>query len=348
MNDGRLRGRGAALGLLGMVALCMSSGCFAARALGRSSVQLLKSPAPVQRAATPIVADARLAVTWIGHASMLVQIDDKVILTDPVFSTTVGQISKRVVQPGVLPEQLSKVDAVLISHMHFDHLSLGSLDAIEDKVERLFVPPGGVVYIPDYRFDVRELESWEDFEDHDGLRITAVPVRHVGFRYGVDAAWMTRSFTGYVVEYHGISVYCAGDTAYDGDAFRATHEHFPRLDLALLPIGPAQPREYMRHTHVDGKEAVQAFIDLGARHMLAMHYDTFINSTDAPGDATRLLAEAVAARNVDPARVHMIPIGKPTTFIAKEPEPVEEPSAPASDDEGDDDTGLSSDDDLGD
>ncbi len=96
---------------------------------------------------------------------------------------------------------------------------------------------------------------------------------------------MTESFTGYVVEYHGITVYFGGDTAYDRDDFVKTRARFPSIDLALLPIAPVGPREFMESKHVDPAEAVQAFLNLGARRMMAIHFDTFINSTDTFGEA---------------------------------------------------------------
>src|SRR5262245_3188738 len=169
----------------------------------------------------PYRPDARLAVLWVGHATVLIQLDDKLILTDPVFTDTVGQASKRIVEPGLDPSDPPPVDAVVISHMHFDHLSLGSLSMIEPKIRALLVPQGGLVYVPNYTFDTIEVPTWTSWS-HGDLRITSVPVRHSGYRYGADAAWMTTSFTGYVIEYHGLSVYFGGDTAYQRAHFEDT------------------------------------------------------------------------------------------------------------------------------
>ena len=257
--------------------------------------------------------DARLAVTWLGHATALVQMDDRFILTDPLLQDSVGQLSKRVQEVGMDPADLPPLDAVVVSHMHFDHLSLGSLDAIEGKVRRLFVPRGGLVYIPNYAFDVRELARWASFEDR-GLRVTAVPVQHVGFRYGLDGAWMTSSFTGYVLEYHGLTVYFAGDTAYDGARFRATAERFPHIDLALLPIAPIHPRSFMEKTHVDPGEALRAFRDLGAAVMIPVHYDTMINGFDDPGEARETLEREARTQGLSP-RVRIVPIGGQSVIV---------------------------------
>jgi L-ascorbate metabolism protein UlaG (beta-lactamase superfamily) len=272
---------------------------------------------PVQRVPNRIThprrADARLAVLWVGHATTLLQLDDRFVLTDPLLTDSVGQLTQRLQEPGIDPANLPPIDVALVSHMHFDHLSLGSLDLIESKVRRLFVPRGGLVYVPNYAFDVRELATWESFEDR-GMRITAVPVKHLGYRYGADAAWMTKSFTGYVVEYRGLTVYFSGDTAYDAERFRATAERFPHIDLALLPIAPIHPRGFMEEVHADPAEAVQAFVDLRARTMVPIHFDTLINGFDGPGEARTTLRRVVHARGLDD-RVRILPIGGQAVIV---------------------------------
>jgi L-ascorbate metabolism protein UlaG (beta-lactamase superfamily) len=262
--------------------------------------------------------DARLSVLWIGHATVLVQIDDKFILTDPLLTETVGQLTRRVSPLGLDPDLLPRLDAVVVSHLHFDHLSIGSLERIEKKVRRLFVPKGGLVYVPDFDFDARELPTWQSFEEN-GLRITAVPVKHVGWRYGVDAAWMNESFTGYVFEYHGVTVFFGGDTAYDARRFRKTHTIFPKIDLALLPIAPIHPRSFMERTHMDPDEALNAFVDLGADRMIPMHFDTLINGTDDPGEARETLRVRAKARGLD-GRLSVLRIGQRQIVLEKAPE----------------------------
>jgi N-acyl-phosphatidylethanolamine-hydrolysing phospholipase D len=278
---------------------------------------IFSTPRPIpNRITQPRRDDARLAVLWIGHATVLVQMDDKFVLTDPLLTDSAGQLSVRLQQPGIDPANLPPLDVVVISHMHFDHLSLGSLDMIETKVRELVVPEGGLVYVPNYAFPARELSAWSTYET-GGLRVTAVPVKHVGFRYGVDAAWMTTSFTGYVFEYHGLTVYFGGDTAYDADRFRAAAARFPAIDLALLPIAPIRPRAVMEATHEDPGEALRAFADLGARTMVPIHYDTLVNGFDAPGDATATLERERKARGVDPERVRVVPIGGQAVIVPK-------------------------------
>jgi N-acyl-phosphatidylethanolamine-hydrolysing phospholipase D len=267
------------------------------------------------RITDPVRPEARLAALWVGHATVLLQLDDRFILTDPVFTDSVGQISKRLVEPGIDPENLPPIDAVLISHLHFDHLSLGTLDLIEDKVARVYLPEGGAVYVPSSDVPTIELPSWRSHEV-DGLRVTAVPVRHVGFRYSGDRDWMTHSFTGYIIEYRGLRVYFGGDTAYT-KSFAATGERFPGIELAILPIAPIEPRSFMCRTHTDPNEALRAFHDLGARHMLPIHFDTFVNSLDEYGAAPRALREAMAREGLDAERVAILAHGEQRVFVRR-------------------------------
>jgi L-ascorbate metabolism protein UlaG (beta-lactamase superfamily) len=257
---------------------------------------------------------ARLSVLWIGHATMLVQMDDKWIMTDPFLTERMALLQHRLVDAGLPAGQLPHLDAVLISHLHHDHLSLGSLGRIRHKVSRLFVPEGGRGYVPNFAFDARELRSWQSFES-DGLKITAVPVRHAAGRYGLDARWVPHSFTGYVIEYHGLSVFFAGDTAYDGRDFQLEGRRFPHLDLALLPIAPIHPYPRMRSVHMDPDEALDAFRDLGATKMVPIHYDT-LKSGDAPGEARERLIAHAKNRGVS-ERVTVLRVGERSVVIPR-------------------------------
>ncbi len=162
----------------------------------------------------PILQDVPLSVLWIGHATCLIQIHDRVFITDPLFTKTAGMLSQRIVEPGIDPALLTKIDAVLISHLHFDHLNYSSLDMLP-KNGTLLLPCGGLDYLPDFPFaGLVALKPYEAYENH-GFVVTAVPANHFSGRYGFDALWMGRTgFTGYIIEYRGITVYFAGDTKY--------------------------------------------------------------------------------------------------------------------------------------
>jgi N-acyl-phosphatidylethanolamine-hydrolysing phospholipase D len=302
--------------LLLSLALCLCSCGFVMRVLSRTNA-LPDQPAKVaHKLHDPRRADARLAVLWIGHATALVQLDDLFILTDPVFTRSIGGLSPRLVEPGLDPEDLPPLAAVVISHMHLDHLSGDSLAMIEDKTRVMLLPPGVQSSVPRYAFPSRELTRWQAYEA-GGLRVTAVPVRHVGGRWGIDLAWHERAFTGYVFEYHGLSVYFGGDTAFDARSFREAHQHFPALDAALLPICPAEPRDYMRHVHMDPAEALDALALLGAKQLVPIHFDTFLNSDDEPGQCGRRLREAMRVRSIGEERVQILSIGEQRVLIAR-------------------------------
>lgn len=278
--------------------------------------QFPDAPPPAEaRVTNPVRTDARLALLWIGHATMLVQIDDKEVLTDPLLTDSIGMLSHRSQPPGLDPANLPRLDAVIVSHMHFDHLSLGSLDMIEGRTAQLLVPQGGLVYVPNYAFDTRELPTWTSWE-RAGLRVTSVPVDHVGWRYGLDVGWMKTSFSGYVVEHDGLTVYFGGDTAYDKSKFRATAARFPHIDVALLPIAPIHPRDFMKRVHMDPGEALDAFQDLGAKTMVAMHYETMINSVDQRGEARTVLAEEAKRRGIED-RVVALRIGEQRVIVGR-------------------------------
>jgi len=297
-----------------LLLLLALSGCgFFFRVMGRSITA--PPPVPIAKRAAPKRLDGvRLSAIWAGHATVLLQLDDIWILTDPVFTDSVGMLSPRLIESGISPRELPELSVVVVSHMHFDHLSFDSLDEIEPKTRVVLVPPGVKSNMPRYEFEIRELSIWQRYEAGD-LRVTAVPVRHVGGRYGLDEGFEPYAFTGFVFEYHGLAVYFGGDTAYAREDFVAARQRFPRLDLAILPICPIAPRDFMQRTHLDPPQALTAFRDLGARQMLPIHYDTFINSDDYPGDCVASLRRSMSARGLTPAEVPLLAVGEQRALL---------------------------------
>ena len=262
----------------------------------RNLLIVLRTPDQVpNRITRPALSDAKLAALWIGHATVLVQLDDKFILTDPVFTRYVGGVSARLVEPGIAPEHLPRVDAVLVSHRHFDHLSTGSFELIQHKAAVVLTPPGAAADVPQGPYPVVELPAWQSWE-RGGLRVTAVPVLHSGDRLLGDAKSHPNAFTGYVVEYRGIVVFFAGDTSFDAAIFQAIAAKFPVIDLALMPIGPIKPESVMLSHHLDPAQALEASRILGAKHMLPIHYGTFVSSFDGQGEVEAEFGKALAVR----------------------------------------------------
>ena len=255
-------------------------------------------PDPPHMITSPILPNANLAVSWAGHATVLIQIHDKIILTDPFLTNTLGMVVKRYVKAGLDPTLLPKVDITLISHIHFDHFSYGSL-ALLPKNGVLAVPQGAAEYTPDFGFkDVEELKPWEMIE-RDGVRITAVPVQHFTGRYGFDTAWMgTLGYTGYVIQYKEYTVFFGGDTGYNPEMFKEIGRRFT-IDLAIVPIAPGSSGGLGSRVHANPLGALEIFKDLHAKLMMPMHFGTlFYGPTTNPNESIDLLRQAAARQNL--------------------------------------------------
>ena len=257
----------------------------------------------------PVLPDVGLSILWVGHASVLIQIHDKVFLTDPVFTRTVGMVSRRIAEPGIDPSSLTRVDYVLISHIHFDHLNYTSLSELP-KQAKLLLPWGGAAYAPEIGFrETREMKPWQVL-DEDGVRITAVPAQHFGGRYGFDVLWNNGDgYVGYIIQYNGRTVYFAGDTGYRDSLFVRIGERFP-IDVALLPIAPLEPREFMSRVHLDPQRAVQAFGDLHARLMIPIHHSTFRQGLEPSVTLAREELEKIVDQQQLQGKVCIMKIGE--------------------------------------
>ncbi|MCX6132874.1 MAG: MBL fold metallo-hydrolase [Ignavibacteriales bacterium] len=258
---------------------------------------------------SPVRNSVGLSVLWVGHATVLIQIHDKVIITDPVFTNTIGLLAKRSIDPGIDSKSIPRLNAIVISHIHMDHFSYSSLDLLP-KTARLFVPSGGISYTPEFGFrETVPLKPWQVFED-DGLRITAVAEKHFGGRYGFDAGWNEDpTWTGYVIEYKGTTVFFAGDTGFDPELFKEIGRRF-HVDVALVPIAPVEPREFMSRVHVDPKEALQVFEDVGAKLMIPIHHDTFFQGLEPTAAYAKNLLEKLIAERGLRDRVKILEIGE--------------------------------------
>lgn len=216
-------------------------------------------------------------LTWLGHASFLVQLGGANVLIDPVFSERVGWRYARHAPPGLTPEQLPPIHLVLVTHGHLDHLDLPSLDALPRTATVLTARGLGSIFCRRQFVRIIELDWW-DSVDIGALQVTFTPARHWSRRTLFDG---NRSlWGGFVVHAEDASVYCAGDTAWF-DGFAEIARRFPDLDAALIPIGGYTPAWFMEHHHLNPEQAGQAFLDTGARLLVPMHWGTF-QMTDEP------------------------------------------------------------------
>lgn len=246
----------------------------------------------------PPVAPGQVGVTWIGHSSFLLRLGSFTLLTDPVFALYAGPFGRlgprRVRAPGLPLDALPKVDLILQSHNHYDHLDLDA----HARLARTHAPQvvtalGNRNYLPaPARPSTTELDWWEAHEVSPRLRVTAVPAQHFSARTPWDrdrALWC-----GFIVEADGRRIYFAGDSGY-GAHFGEIGRRFPGIEVAFLPIGAYKPRWFMGPVHIDPAQAVQAHLDLGARQSVAMHFGTFQLTDEGIDAPTRELEAACEA-----------------------------------------------------
>ncbi|MYU05486.1 hypothetical protein GTY81_16610 [Streptomyces sp. SID8366] len=230
------------------------------------------APAPLPRADP-----GTLAVTWAGHASWIVQIGGLTVLTDPVWSRRILGTPARVTPVGVPWDRLPRIDAVVISHNHYDHLDAPTLRRLPRDTP-VFAPAGLGRWFQRREFTcVTELDWWEGAE-LGGVRFDFVPAHHWSKRTLTDTCHSL--WGGWVLTAPGgPRLYFAGDTGY-GHWFSRIGRRYPGIDLALMPIGAYDPRWWLSDVHCDPEEAVRATLDLGARRMAPMHWATFILSAE--------------------------------------------------------------------
>ena len=204
--------------------------------------------------------------TWIGHATYLLQMGGVNILVDPNWALW-HSIFKRVRRPGLAIEDLPRIDLILITHAHYDHLHLKSLERIADG-QPILVPKGVASLMQRFHLKPVEMSWWDEYPFRQ-LRLIFTPARHWGARFLHD---VHRGFGGYVIEGRDHTVFHAGDSA----AFEGFAEVGARfdIDLALLPIGGYEAPSG-REVHMNPEEALDAFRELGAREMAPMHYGSF-------------------------------------------------------------------------
>ncbi|MFI8192261.1 MBL fold metallo-hydrolase [Streptomyces sp. NPDC085946] len=248
---------------------------------GRTLAQL--GDLPVDPAPVPEVAPTDLSLTWAGHASWVVRVGGLTVLTDPVWSSRIVGTPERVTPVGVPWRELPHLDAVVISHNHYDHLDTATLDRLPPDTP-LLVPAGLGAWIRRRGFtQVAELDWWEAVELPGPLgpvRFDLVPSHHWSRRGLTDTC---RSLWGgwMLTAPGGRRVYFAGDTGY-GHWFEEIGRRYPGIDLAILPIGAYEPRWMLRSVHTSPEEAVRACEDLGATIMAPMHWATFLLSAEPP------------------------------------------------------------------
>jgi N-acyl-phosphatidylethanolamine-hydrolysing phospholipase D len=250
----------------------------------------------------------KTTLTWIGHATVLLQLRGRNILTDPQFSERASPFRwigpRRVVEPGLDLQELPSIDAVVISHDHYD-----SLDTM--TIKRLVRRDGGdktVFFVPlglgswFRELDAKrviELDWWESQMQND-LRFIAVPAHHWSKR-----GLLTRNQTlwaGWVIEAPNFRFYFAGDSGYQPIFKEIGRRHGP-FDLAAIPIGAYEPRWFMKYHHLSPEEAVKVHVDVKSKKSVAIHWGTFKLSDEPLDDPPKKLRVAIEEEGIPPHEI---------------------------------------------
>ena len=229
-----------------------------------------------------------MRITYIGHATLLIELAGKRFLTDPNFDKSLGGFLPRVSPPGIPLHDLPALDAIFVTHAHADHLSFDSLDRLPDEVP-IFAPPAIAKWLRKLGYSKVNALGPGDSVHTGGIDVHAALATHKGHRYGVDR-WRGAA-NMYLFDTKHISCFFAGDTALTPDTTHMIESHLApagrRLDMALLPIGHA-PRwklEGFRKGHLTSTDALTLFDRLDARYLIPYHWGTFHHVTSRAHDA---------------------------------------------------------------
>jgi N-acyl-phosphatidylethanolamine-hydrolysing phospholipase D len=252
------------------------------------------------------------SVTWVGHATVLLQLDGLNILTDPNWSERASPLGwagpRRLNPPGVAFEDLPRIDAVVISHDHYDHLDLNTVKRLAETHDPLFLVPLGMkAWFADNGMSrVEELDWWQDHE-YRGVRFICLPAQHFSQRTLWDGN--KRLWASWAVQGRERSFYFSGDTGYFPGIAEAGKRLGP-FDLAAIAIGAYVPPEIMKAVHLTPEEAVQAFLDLNAHVLLGIHWGTFDLAEEPLGEPPQRMVAEAHRRGIDAGRAWILKIGE--------------------------------------
>ena len=273
-------------------------------------------------------------ITWIGHASMLVQAGGLNVLTDPIFSNRASPVQfigpQRAQPPGVALADLPPIDVVLISHNHYDHLDKASVQEIARRSEAMgkptlfLVPLGMKPWFADAGIPHAIELDWWDTHTHRGVEFNFTPVQHWSSRSLVDRSQtLWGGFAVFAPDFHW---YFSGDTGYSKD-FADTQARFASrhqtaqgggFDLALLPVGAYQPRWFLTEQHINPEEAVKIHRDLQAKRSVGIHWGTFELTDESLDQPPKDLAAAAKVQGLKDDEFSVMAIGETRTLPARQ------------------------------
>ena len=251
-------------------------------------------------------------VTWVGHSTLLIQLDGVNLLTDPHWSDRASPFSfagpRRVTPPGLRFEDLPPIHLVLISHDHYDHLDVATVARLAEVHRPLFLVPLGLkAWLADLGITtVEELDWWES-RSINGLTLTCLPAQHFSSRTFWDRN--RRLWSGWAVGGRQKRFFFAGDTGYY-DAFKEIGRRLGPFDLAAIPIGAYLPAEIMKSGHTTPEEALQLFEDVRGRRFLGVHWGTFDLAEEPIEEPPKRVEAEARRRGMDPDRLFLLKHGE--------------------------------------
>lgn len=264
----------------------------------------------------PLVKGNHLRCCFVGHSTMLIQTQGLNILTDPIWSGRASPLKwlgpKRFYAPGIAFEQLPKIDLILISHNHYDHLDIKTISRIWTRDRcRIIAPLGNdaIIRSKHNAIKVETLDWHESIPFNKNITVHLEPAQHWSARGVLDknkALW-----GAFVIETKGGNIYFSGDSGYgDGHLFQNTLKRFGEFRFAMLPIGAYEPAWFMNYAHMSPLEAVKAHKDLGEPYTAAIHFQTFRLGDEKQGDPKEFLFKTLKKFRLDKNKFRALNIGE--------------------------------------
>ena len=259
----------------------------------------------------------QISITWLGHASFLIKLGNEFILTDPFLTKTAGPMRglgpNRYINPGIDIENLPKIDTILISHNHYDHLDSSTLKKINNKENIKIICPlnlSETIIKLGYK-NVFELD-WHKEKNFINYKIISVPAYHWSRRLG--QKYNSTLWSGYMIQFNNKKIYFSGDTAY-GTMFTKIGKLYGPFNLSIVPIGAYEPRSMMKASHCTPEEAVEITSMLGSKNILGMHWGTIRLSAENPWEPPIKFYEAAKLKGYEDNQIWQLAIGQTKTLI---------------------------------
>lgn len=264
------------------------------------------------------VAGDSLRVSFVGHSTVLIQTQNMNILTDPIWSERASPFQwlgpKRRAAPGISWQQLPKIDLILISHSHYDHLDIPTLKKLWDRDKPTILTPLGNDAIihskhPEIKVQALDWHQSKTIGEDERVKVYLEPAQHWSSRNLWDhdkALW-----GAFVIDSPSGKIYFAGDTGYgDGEPFRQALQKFGEFRFAMLPVGAYEPRWFMKYAHMSPEDAILAYHDLGEPYTMGVHVGTFQLSDEGYEDPSQDLAIAKQKYNVGNQLFRILKVGE--------------------------------------